>query len=77
VAKDGSSFTVEGPVTVRGEEPKRIEIKLTARTKVAFFGVGPGEAKVAEGLTAQVRLLEGLTDTAAQVTFGKVGERGR
>jgi RNA polymerase sigma factor (sigma-70 family) len=78
VAKDGSSITVEGPPPmVRGEEPKRIEIKLTAKTKLAFFGVGPGEAKLAEGLMAQVRLLDGSADTASQVTFGKIGERGR
>ncbi len=77
VAKDGSSITVEQPSTVRGEEPKRTEIKLNAKTKVAYFGVGAGEAKPAEGLMASVRLLDGSTDTAAQVTFGKVSERGR
>ena len=77
VAKDGSSITVEQPSTVRGEEPKRTEIKLNAKTKVAYFGVGAGEAKPVEGLNASVRLLDGATDTAAQVTFGKAGERGR
>ena len=80
VAKDGNSFTVEGPVTVRGEEPKRTEVKLTAKTKLAFFGVGPDGAKVAEGLMAQARLLDGSADTAEQVTFAKAGvpgDRGR
>ena len=77
VAKDGSSITVEVPSTTRREEPKRTEIKLTAKTKLAFFGVGPGEAKLAEGQTAQVRLLDGSTDTAGQITIAKPGERGR
>jgi RNA polymerase sigma factor (sigma-70 family) len=77
VAKDGSSFTMEQPPAARGEEPTRTEIKLTAQTKVAFFGVGPGEAKPAEGLQAQVQLLDGSKDTAANVTFSKPGDRGR
>ncbi len=77
VAKDGSSITVEQPATERGGEAKRTEIKLTAKTKVAYFGVGTGEAKPAEGLNAHARLLDGSTDTAAQVTFSKAGERGR
>ncbi len=77
VAKDGSSVTLETPPAARGEEPKRTEVKLTAKTKLAFFGVGPGEAKPAEGLLAQVQLHEGSTDTAGQVTFAKSGDRGR
>lgn len=75
VAKDGKSFSVEG-VTKRGEEPKRVEVKLTDKTQLSFFGVGPGEAKITEGMVAQVRLLDGSTDTAGQVIFSKAGERG-
>jgi RNA polymerase sigma factor (sigma-70 family) len=77
VSKDGKSFTVEEPSKVRGEEPKRTEVKLTDKSKVAFFGVGPGEAKVTEGMVAQVRLLDGSSDTASQAMFYKPGERGR
>jgi hypothetical protein len=77
VAKDGSSFTVEQPPAVRGEGPTRTEIKLTPRTRIAFFGVGTGEAKPAEGLQAQVQLIDGSKETAAQVTFSKPGDRGR
>jgi hypothetical protein len=77
VAKGGRSFTVEAPVTVRGEEPKRTEVKLTDKTKVAFSGIGTGEAKVAEGLAVTVRLLDGSADTASQALFHKPGERGR
>jgi|GEM_PF-6627971 len=74
VAKDGKSFSVEA-VAKRGEEPKRVEVKLTDKTQLAFFGVGPGEAKITEGMVAQARLLDGSTDTA-QVIFSKGGERG-
>ena len=77
VAADGSSFTVEGPTVAREEEPKRTEVKLTAKTQVLFFAVGPDEAKVTVGLTATARLLDGSTDTASRVTFTKAGERGR
>jgi RNA polymerase sigma factor (sigma-70 family) len=76
VAKDGSSVTLETPAAARGEEPKRTAIKLTAKTGQSFFGVGPGEAKLAEGLIAHARLLDGSADTAAQVSFFKGGERG-
>jgi RNA polymerase sigma factor (sigma-70 family) len=75
VAKDGSSFTLEQPSGVRGEEPKRVEVKITAKTKVAFFGVGPDEAKIVGGMMAQATLLDGSTDTAAQVMFAKPGGR--
>lgn len=69
VAKDGKSFTVETPPAVRGEEGKRAEIKVTAATRLTFFNVGPDEAKLAEGLTVQVRLLDGPADTASRVTL--------
>jgi hypothetical protein len=62
---------------MRGEEPKRIEVKLTAKSKLMFSGVGPGEAKVTEGLVANVRLVEGSSDTVSQVQFSKLGDRGR
>ncbi len=78
VAKDGKSITLEARPEARGEEPKKIEIKLTDKTKVAYFGVGPDEAKLAEGLFAQVRVEDDAKDTAVQVQFNKAGaERGR
>ncbi len=77
VGKDGSSVTIEQPATARGEEPTRTEIKLTKTTTIAYFGVGPDEAKLAEGLHASVRLLDGSKDTASQVIFSKAGEGRR
>jgi RNA polymerase sigma factor (sigma-70 family) len=77
VAKDGSAVTIEQPAAARGEEPKRTEVKLAAKTKIMYSRVGPGEAKPAEGMTATARLLDGSTDTASTVTFAKPGEGRR
>ncbi len=77
VAKDGTTITIEQPMTIRGGEPKRIEIKLSPKTKIAFNGVGPDEAKLVAGLEAMIRVLEGAKDTAAQATFSKPGTRVR
>lgn len=77
VSKDGTSFTIEHPPTERGAEPIKTEIKLTPKTHVSFDGVGPDEAKAAEGLYVQVRLLMGSKDTAATATFSKPGDGRR
>jgi RNA polymerase sigma factor (sigma-70 family) len=78
VSKDGSSFTLEQPATVRGEEPTRTEIKLSPKAKVAYYGVRQGEAKLTEGLLADVALLDGSKNVGAQVAFRKdFGGRGR
>jgi hypothetical protein len=78
VSADGTTITLEHPSNARGEEPKRIEIKITVQTRLSFSNVGPDGAKPTEGYTAQIRLLDGSKDTATQATFtkGAVG-RGR
>jgi hypothetical protein len=76
VSKDGATITLEQPPVARGEGPTRVAIKL-AETRVAYTGVGPGEAKPTEGYFAQVRLVDGSKDTAAQVLFMKGGGDGR
>jgi RNA polymerase sigma factor (sigma-70 family) len=77
VDKDGKGFTLELRPQGRMEEAKRVEIKVGDSTKVAFFGVGPNEAKPTEGFMAQVRLEEGSMTNATQVLFHKGGgERG-
>ncbi|VTR93718.1 sigma-70 family rna polymerase sigma factor : RNA polymerase sigma factor, sigma-70 family OS=Singulisphaera acidiphila (strain ATCC BAA-1392 / DSM 18658 / VKM B-2454 / MOB10) GN=Sinac_6419 PE=4 SV=1: Sigma70_r2: Sigma70_r4_2 [Gemmata massiliana] len=73
VAKDGKSFTVESPPPKRGDAGKRTEVKLVSLTKVTFNGVGPGEAKVTEGLNVYARMLDDYPDTAAGITFTKDG----
>lgn len=73
VAKDGSSVTLEQPSQERGEDVKRVEVKITVNTRVSFSEVGPNEAKIVEGLVARARMIDGSADTAAQIGFGKPG----
>ena len=69
VAKDGKAFTVESPAINRGDEPVKHEIKLTDKTKVAFYAVGADGARLKEGLGVQVWLSEGSKENAASVNF--------
>jgi RNA polymerase sigma factor (sigma-70 family) len=73
VSKDGKTITLEQPARGRGEEAKRIDVKITAKARIAFSGVGPGEAKPSEGHLAHVQLEEGSKDTAAGILFSKPG----
>jgi RNA polymerase sigma factor (sigma-70 family) len=77
VSKDGKTITLERRPQARGEEPGRLDVKLTDKTRIAYTNVGPGEAKPTEGYFAQVRLVEGSKDTAAGVLFGKPGGERR
>jgi len=77
VGKDGWSFTLETQARGRAEEPKTLEVKINPGTRIAYFSVGPDEAKLVEGLLAQVRLEEGSANIAMQILFHKQGaERG-
>jgi hypothetical protein len=76
IANNGSTFSVELPGKSREEEAKKLDIKLTIDTRISYTGVGPGEAKLAEGYHAHVWLADGSTDTAYQVTFTKSGTGG-
>ncbi len=75
-SKDGRTITLEQPGR-RGVDAPPLDVQLTEKTKVAYNGVGTGEAKLAEGLYAQVRLKDGSKDTAAAVVFVKPGSRER
>jgi RNA polymerase sigma factor (sigma-70 family) len=76
VAKDGKSITLEMPPQGRGEEPKKVDVKLGDKTEVVYFGVDPDGTKVAEGFQASVWLEEGSKDSAAHVILrGVVRER--
>jgi RNA polymerase sigma factor (sigma-70 family) len=78
VANGGKTITLEQPPQNRGAEPTRIDIQVTDKTRIAYFGVGPDEAKPTDGYHAQVRLDEG-TKAAVEILFSKPGsgERGR
>jgi RNA polymerase sigma factor (sigma-70 family) len=69
VAKDGKSFTVEIPPAARGDEAKKVEVKIGDKTAVTYSGVGSGAAKLTEGYQAKVLLAEGSKDVAATVQF--------
>ncbi len=66
ISEDGKMLSLEGGS--RGEEPKKMEIKLTAKTKVGFDGVLKElGVKLRVGDFVAVWLQEGSTDTAAVV----------
>jgi hypothetical protein len=76
VSEDGATITVEQAAAVRGEEPKRVEIKLARQTRIAYAKIGPDGAKPTVGYAVQVRLLDGSKDTASHAGFTKgTGER--
>jgi hypothetical protein len=78
VSKDGATITLEQPSAVRGEEPKRVDMKLTRQTRIMYSNVGPDGAKPTVGYLAWMRLIDGSKDTASHVTFTKNGDdRGR
>jgi hypothetical protein len=77
VGKDGKSITLAQRPRGRDEQGERLEIKITARTRIGYAGVGPGEARLTEGHLAQVRLAEGSKDTAAGILFVKPGSEAR
>jgi RNA polymerase sigma factor (sigma-70 family) len=78
VSADGKTITLEAPPGAGGGVPKRTAVKLTDRTQVAYYGVGPGEARPAEGYTAQVELADGSEEVARTALFTKPGAgRGR
>ncbi len=69
VSKDGKTFTLEIPPKEKGEQPTKIEIKLTEKTKYSYFGVGQGGIPTV-GYVALVWLVDGSKDTAAGVRLG-------
>jgi RNA polymerase sigma factor (sigma-70 family) len=69
VGKDGKSITLEMPPQTRGEEPPKLEIKLTDKTAITYSGVTTGGATLTEGYQAQVLLAEGSKDVAARVSL--------
>jgi RNA polymerase sigma factor (sigma-70 family) len=71
--KDGKTFTLEQPARTRAEEPKRIEVTLTDKTRTAYSGVGPDGAKPTEGYRVQVWLEDESNGRAVAVEFAKPG----
>ena len=64
---DGSRFTAESLPPGKGGEPTRQEVKITAKSSLVFFNVGPGGAKLTEGYHVRGWLAEGSEDTADEL----------
>jgi len=77
VGVNGNRLTLEVPSANRGEAPQKVDIKLTISTDIKFYGVGPNEAQLKEGLGAQVFLESDSQNTAAVIVIRKAGPRGR
>jgi hypothetical protein len=78
VSPDGATITLEQPSAVRGQEPKRVEMKLATQTRFVYSNVGPDGARPTVGYLAQLRLIDGSKDTPSHATFEKPGvERER
>ncbi len=66
IDQDGKGFGLRIPSKVNGEAFRK-QVKLTDRTQLAFSKVGPNEARLAEGYSAEVWLEKDSTDVAARV----------
>jgi hypothetical protein len=69
ISEDGKTLTIALPTTMKGEEPKMFELKLTDKTLVRFSSVGPDEAKAKEGYLVMAALADNSKDTAGRVVF--------
>jgi RNA polymerase sigma factor (sigma-70 family) len=69
ISVDGKTLTIALPTTMKGEEPKMFELKLTDKTAVRFSSVGPDEAKAKEGYLVMAALADNSKDTASRVVF--------
>jgi RNA polymerase sigma factor (sigma-70 family) len=76
LAADDLTLTIEQPAARPGGEPKKVVLKLGARSLFVYHNVGLGGAKPSAGQQAQVWLERGSKDTAAEVALsGVVPER--
>ncbi len=79
IGNDGKLLTVQKPAQERGGQAERVEIKITDKTRITYNNITADGAKLTEGSTVHVLLVEGSSDTAASVTVtpqkGKVKER--
>ncbi|HKB41786.1 MAG TPA: sigma-70 family RNA polymerase sigma factor [Gemmataceae bacterium] len=71
VSSDFRTITLSLPPRVKGDPPTSIDIKLTDKTKLSYFGVDSNGENLTVGYVAQVWLVEGSQDTAAGVRLGR------
>src|SRR5207253_9196514 len=61
IAKDAKAITLETPPKERTDPPRSVEVKLTAKTRLIFNGVGSDGAALTEGMIAVAILADGST----------------
>jgi RNA polymerase sigma factor (sigma-70 family) len=66
VANDGKLLTIVTKPKDKNSDEETIEVKLTDKTQVLFFGVGTGETTVNQGQGVAIWLEEKSKDTAAK-----------
>jgi hypothetical protein len=71
VADDGRRLTLELPAKIKGDPPTTIDIRLTDKTRLSYFGVDASGETPTVGYVAQVRFVNGSADTAAGVRLGR------
>jgi RNA polymerase sigma factor (sigma-70 family) len=69
VSADGKTVTLTIAALERGAEPRRLDLRLTDKTEITYFGVRPNGARPTEGYAATVWLQAGSSDIAARVRF--------
>jgi hypothetical protein len=77
IAKDAKSITLEQAPKNRGDAPGSVDIRISAKTRLVFNGVGPEGAVLSEGLAATVTLEDGSKDAAALIVLGSAAGGGR
>ncbi len=70
VSADGKVLSLEMPAKVKGGAPTTIDIKVTERTKLSYFGVDKDGEKPTVGYAASVSLEAGSKDTAGTIKLG-------
>jgi hypothetical protein len=71
VSNDFRTITLALPPKVKGDAGTSMEIKITDKTRLTYFGVDGNGENLTVGYVAQVWLVEGSQDTAAGVRLGR------
>jgi RNA polymerase sigma factor (sigma-70 family) len=69
VKDGGKRFSVEVPSKDKGSPPRTVEVTVSDRTHIGYFGVGPDGARPTPGYSVQAWLIGEGKDEAAQVHF--------
>ena len=70
VSQDRKTLTLELDPKEKGEKSSRVEVKLTDKTKLSYFGVDLAGQTPTVGYVTQVWLAEGSKDTAVGMHLG-------